>query len=169
MKRHHSFKLIALVSLTALPLGTIACSNGSSPTEPAFTEDQAVAATTGSVSSVTGESKGGGNDDRGGDNHGGKSGRGGKGGRGGQDDNQRAGKEFEGAVASVSQGSLSLAKGTRIAVNAQTQWSVRGDLRSLAQVADALAAHRPTRVEGRGTRQADGSILAQTLKAEVDD
>jgi hypothetical protein len=35
-------------------------------------------------------------------------------------------------------------------------------------VAAALAAGKPTRAEARGTRQSDGSLLAQTLKVEVD-
>lgn len=185
MKIHRSLKLIALLSCTTLPLGTVACSNGSSPTEPAFSDDQVVAASTSGLSSVTGESKGSddkgtddrggnGNDDKNGDNRGGKSGKGGKGGKGGRngggrdDNNGRAGREFEGAVASVGQSSVTLANGTRIVVNGQTQWIGRGDLHSLTEIADSLASGDPTRVEGRGARQADGSILAKTIKAEVD-
>ncbi|HKH49132.1 MAG TPA: DUF5666 domain-containing protein [Thermoanaerobaculia bacterium] len=181
MNTHRSLKLIALTSILTLPLGTVACSNGSSPTEPAFSDDQVVAASTSGLSSVTAESKGSddqgaddrggnGNDDKNGDNRGGKSGKGGKKGgkNGGRDDNQKAGKEFEGAVASVGQSSLTLANGTRIVVNGQTQWIARGDLHSLTEIADSLASGDPTRVEGRGARQADGSILARTLKAEVD-
>jgi hypothetical protein len=53
-------------------------------------------------------------------------------------------------------------------VNGQTQWNRRGDLFTLQQVAAAVAAGKPTRAEARGTRQADGSLLAQTIKAEVD-
>jgi len=170
MNTHRSLKLIALTSILTLPLGTVACSNRSSPTEPAFSDDQAVSASTSGLSSVTGESKG--SDDQGADDRGGKSGKGGKGGKGGRnggrDDNQRAGKEFEGAVASVGQSSVTLANGTRIVVNGQTQWIARGDLHSLTEIADSLASGDPTRVEGRGARQTDGSILAKTLKAEVD-
>ncbi len=176
MKIHRSLKLIAFISLATLPLGTVACSNGSSPTEPAFSDEQPlVSTTTSGLSSTTEESKGRGRggDDNGGDNRGGKGGKGGKGGRGGrdggQDDNPRTGQEFEGAVASVGQGSLTLTNGTRIVVNGQTQWIARGDLHSLNQVAGSVAANRPTRVEGRGTRQANGGILALTIKAEVDD
>jgi len=171
----HSRKLIALISFATLPLGTVACSNGSSPTEPAFSDEEALVSTsTDGVSLTVEESKGRGRggDDNGGDNRGGKGGkgRGGRGGRGGgQDDTPRAGQEFEGAVASVGGSSLRLANGTRIVVNGQTQWIARGDLHSLDQIAGSVAANRPTRVEGRGTRQADGSILALTLKAEVDD
>jgi hypothetical protein len=182
MKTHRSLKLIALLSLATLPLGTIACSNGSSsPTEPAFSDDQPVlSASTSPLSSVTEESKGrgrgrGGNNNNGDDenggnnNRGGKGGKGGRGGRGGQDDTPRTGQEFEGSVASVGQGSLTLTNGTRVIVNGQTQWIARGDLHSLSQIAGSVAANRPTRVEGRGTRQDNGSILALTLKAEVDD
>ena len=50
--------------------------------------------------------------------------------------------------------------------NAQTQWNARGDLFSVAEIASSLSAHHAPRVEGRGARQADGSILAQSIKAE---
>lgn len=174
MNRHRSLKLIALLSLTTLPLGTVACSNGSSPTEPALLDDQPAAVATSGLSSVTEESRGRGRgrggDDNGGDNNGGR-GRGGRGGRGGQDDNNnpRAGQEFEGTVASVGQNSLTLANGTRIIVNGQTQWIARGDLHSLSQVAGSVAANRPTRAEGRGVRQGNGDFVAATIKVEVDD
>lgn len=175
MNTHRSLKLIALTSILTLPLGTIACSNGSSPTEPAFSDDQPIlAASTSGVSSVTAESRGrggddNGNDDNGGDNRQGRGGKGGKGGRGGgQDDTPRNGQEFEGSVTSAGGGSLTLANGTRIVVNGQTQWIARGDLHSLNQVARSVDAGRPTRVEGRGTRQANGAFLARTIKAEVD-
>ena len=173
----HSRKLIALLSFAALPLGTVACSNGSSPTEPAFSDEEALVSTSTGGTSLTveeskGRGRGRGSDDNGGDNRGGRGGKGGKGGRGGrgggQDDTPRAGREFEGAVASVGGSSLTLTNGTRIVVNGQTQWIARGDLHSLDQIAGSVAANRPTRVEGRGNRQADGSILALTIKAEVD-
>jgi hypothetical protein len=82
----------------------------------------------------------------------------------------RASVEREGAVASVdaAAGTLVLAGGQRVAVNGQTQWNKRGDLFSLQQVAAAVKAGKPTRAEGSGTLQADGSLLAKTLKAEVD-
>lgn len=166
-------KLIALIAAATLPLGTIGCSNGSSPTEPAFSDDQPVlSAGTGGLSSVTEESKGRGRGKgrrgRGGDDNGGR--RGGR--NGGQDDdnnNQRNGQELEGAVAAVNGNAITLTNGTRVIVNGQTQWIARGDLHSLDQVAGSVAAGRPTRVEGRGTRQGNGNILALTLKAEVDD
>jgi hypothetical protein len=62
---------------------------------------------------------------------------------------------------------LTLAGGRRIAVTAQTQWNSRGDLTTLAQVAASVAAGRATRAEARGTRRADGALVAQTIKAEV--
>lgn len=201
MIRHRSLKLLTLVSLTALPLGTVACSKGaSSPTEPAFVDEPTVSASTSGLSSATDESKGRGRggDDRADNNNGnngknkgkgkgkGRRGRGAddqpgddKGGRrggrgGGQDDNNnnnnpRTGQEFEGAVASVGGNSLTLTNGTRVIVNGQTQWIARGDLRSLNATAGAVAANRPVRAEGRGTRQADGSFVAATIKVEVDD
>jgi len=197
MNRHHAFKFLTLLSITALPLGTVACANHASPTEPGFSEDQpAISSSTSSLSSVTGQSHGGDDpagDDRGGattgtDDNGGRHGRGaddpagddhgrhgrrngqgnGNGGNGGNQRPPKAGNEFEGAVASVGQNSLTLANGTRIVVNAQTQWAARGDLHNLNEVASSVAAKRATRAEGRGTRQADGSILASTLKVEVD-
>ena len=61
-----------------------------------------------------------------------------------------------------------LAGGQRIVVNGQTQWDSRGDLFSLQQVAAAVNAGRPTRAEARGTVRADGALVAQTVKAEVD-
>ena len=198
MKRK-ALKLLTLLTLSALPLGTVACSKGSSsPTEPAFDlEESSLVASNDSLSMETDESRGrgrggrGGDDDRNGDDRGGRrGGRGGdddrngddrggrRGGRGGQDDNNnnnnnnnnpRVGQEFEGSVASVSGNSVILTNGTRILVNGQTQWIARGDLHSLSQVASAVAADRPTRVEGRGVRQGNGNFVANTIKAEVDD
>jgi len=167
----HSLKLIALVSSLTLPFGTMACSNGSSPTEPELSDEQLLVSTAESgLSSATEESKGRGRGrgkgGRGGRNGGGQNGGGQNG--GGQDDTPRNGQEFEGAVASVGGSSVTLAGGTRIVVNGQTQWIARGDLHSLNEIAGSVASGDPTRVEGRGTRQADGSILARTIKAEVD-
>lgn len=161
---------LALAAVLTLPLATAGCSQGSSPTEPAFEDELASAS---SLSVATEESRGrgrgrGGDDNQGGDNN--NRGRG-RGGRGGNDDNNnnrpaRNGREFEGAVASVGGGSVTLAGGLRIVVDGATQWSGRGDLLSLSEIASSLAAGNGPRVEGRGTRQADGSILAQTIKAE---
>jgi hypothetical protein len=165
------FKLstFALAAALVLPLATVGCSQGSSPTEPAFDDELASAS---SLSAATGESKGRGHggDDKTDDNDNNR--RRGRGGNGnGDDGNQpgrpaRNGQEFEGAVGSVGAGSLTLAGGRRIVVNGATQWSGRGDLFSLSQVSGSLAAGNAPRVEGRGTRQADGSILASTIKAE---
>ena len=159
---------LALASVLVLPLATAGCSQGSSPTEPAFDDELASAS---SLSSVTGESKGrgrGGDDRNDDDNNNRRRGRGGRGNNGNDDDNRpaRNGREFEGAVASVGSDSVTLAGGLRVVVNGGTQWSGRGDLFSLSQIASSLAAGNDPRVEGRGTRQADGSILASTIKAE---
>ncbi|HEX5716916.1 MAG TPA: hypothetical protein VF179_12205 [Thermoanaerobaculia bacterium] len=163
---------LALASVLVLPLAAAGCSQGSSPTEPAFDDELASAS---SLSAVTEESRGRGRggDDRNDDNDNnrrrGRGGRGDGGGRGGNDDNNRParnGREFEGAVASVGSDSVTLAGGLRIVVNGGTQWSGRGDLLSLSEIASSLAAGNDPRVEGRGNRQGDGSILALTIKAE---
>lgn len=175
------FQTLALASLLTLPLAS-ACSPGQSPTEPAFDDTETAAVSASTVSSVTDESRRGrgGKDDgstRNDDdnnNRGGKGNRGrGRGGRGGDDrgndDGQRAprgGQEFEAAVTAVNGNTLTLANGVRVVVTGTTQWSGRGDLFTLDQVAGSLAAGRNPRVEGRGTRQADGTILANTIKAE---
>jgi hypothetical protein len=184
---------LSLLTLSALlALGTVGCTKGSSPTEPAFDlEDSAVAAS--SVSDKRGGGDDDSNDDNGGARNSGRRGRGqddqpgddrgrrgrrGRGGRGGDDNRpnnpnnprpNQAGQEFEAAVTAVQGANLILANGTRVIVNGQTQWSNLGDLFNLTQVSRAVAANRPVRAEGRGTRQGDGAILALTLKVEVDD
>lgn len=188
MNRHHSLKVVALTSIMTLALGTIGCSGGSSPTETADFDAPVLAASTSAGSAISEESKGRGRggddtagDDNGGDNNrkkGKGKGRGGRGGRngGGQDDNgggngggnRPAGQEFEGAVASVGQSSVTLTNGTRIIVNGQTQWIARGDLHSLSAIARSVESGDPTRVEGRGIRQGNGNFVATTIKAEVD-
>lgn len=80
----------------------------------------------------------------------------------------RAGQEFEAAVRSVNGNTITLVTGQRILVNGQTQWNARGDLFSLADISGSLAAGLNPRVEGRGNRQADGSIIALTIKGEHD-
>lgn len=80
----------------------------------------------------------------------------------------RGGVEFAATVQSVSRSTITLVDGTRVLVNGQTQWNARGDLRTVDALANAVAANRAPRVEGRGTRQADGAILALTIKAEID-
>ena len=160
------FPYILTLSLSTLALGAVGCSNGQSPTEPALDTLSAPIAAS-SSSSVSIDDKRHGADDPAGDDNGGQRG-------GGNDDNTRpnprpaAGAEFEARVLSVNGNTLNLAGGTRVTVNAQTQWIARGDLFTLAQVARSVSAGRLTRVEGRGTRQADGSFLAATIKAEVD-
>lgn len=169
------FALLTLSSLLAF--GAVGCSKGSSPTEPAFDlEDSAVAAS--SVSVDADKRRGG--DDNGTDDRG-RRGRGGRG-RGGDDgrpnnpnnpstpNNPRpAGQQFEARLTAVQGSTLVLANGTGVVVNGSTQWSNRGDLFNLSQVSNAVAANRPVRAEGRGNRQDNGAILANTLKVEVDD
>jgi hypothetical protein len=171
MTHFRTLPTLALATLAILPLGTIGCSQGShSPTEPApLTETSTLsAASANSLSSVTAESHGA--DDTQPDDNGGRNGNSGSGKGGGKAPKApkapRGGQEFEGAVRSVGAGSVTLASGVRVTVNAQTQWVARGDLFSLSQVSASLAARRSPRVEGRGTRQSDGSILAASIKAE---
>jgi hypothetical protein len=171
MTRYRFLPTLTLLSLSTLAFGAVGCSNGQSPTEPAF--DTPVAAKSLNASQdkrhgaddPAGDDRGGrqgnGADDPAGDDHGGR-------GRGQQQRPPRA-AEREGAVTAVDAGAgtLTLAGGQKIAVNGQTQWNRRGDLFTLQQVADAVAAGKPTRAEARGTLQA-GVLLAQTLKTEVD-
>ena len=183
MARHRFFSRLTLLSLSALALGTVACS-GSSPTEPRFDDLEQPSLATSSLTAVTEESRGRGrggddanennrrgrgSDDRAGDDRG-RRGRGNNNNNGNRpEDRPRAGLEFEAAVTAVNGQTLVLANGTRVLVNGQTQWSNRGDLFNLRQVAGSVASGDPVRAEGRGTRQADGSIVALTLKVEVDD
>ncbi len=161
-------RILTLLSLSTLIVGTAGCSNGSSPTEPA-SFDAPVAA-----KSLAADDKRHGADDPAGDDRGGRRGRGGRGGNnngnngGNQQRPPRTGTEREGAVASVGAGALVLAGGQQIVVNGQTQWDSRGDLFSLQQVAAAVNTGKSTRAEARGTLRADGALVAQTVKAEVD-
>jgi hypothetical protein len=163
---HRAFAPFATLVLLGLTLGTTGCSNGSNPTEPAFSNLDSSAA---AVSS-TGDKKHGA-DDPAGDDRGGQAGRGADDPagdrRGGRQQRPARGAELSGVVSSVDGQTLTLASGLRIVVNGQTQWNARGDLKSLDQVAAAVAAGKRTRVEGRGARQADGTLLAQTIKAET--
>ncbi len=170
--------LLSLVTFTA-----VGCSkSAASPTEPSFLSDD-VSAT--SANLVTGESRAqetsaapqqaAGNalssnreaepgDDRGGRNGGGRNGGGRNG--GGRDDGNRTGTEFEAAVASINGSTITLATGGKVVVNAATAWSARGDLHNLAALRTSLNRNQHPRIEGRGTRQTNGAILAKTLKAE---
>jgi hypothetical protein len=180
MTRHRTLLALASIALSTGVLG--ACSrSASSPTEPSLAafEDSSK-----SLSSVSDDSRGrggSGNDDGNAGNHRGR-GRGaddgtadqghrgrGRGNRPEEPRQPRAGQEFQGTVASVSGQTLTLAGGLRVTVGPQTQISRRGDLLSLGAIAASVAANERPRVEGRGERQADGSILATTLEAEVDD
>lgn len=191
MTTNRFLQALTLLSLSTLLAGATACSNGHSPTEPE-SFDAPVAAKSLAVADdkrhgaddPAGDDRGGrqghGADDPAGDDRGGRRGRGNGGNNnGGNNGNNnggnqqrlpRAGSEREGTVASVDAGAgiLTLAGGQRIVVNGQTQWIARGDLFSLQQVAAAVNANRPTRAEARGTLRADGALVAQTIKAEVD-
>jgi hypothetical protein len=181
MTNHRFLRTLTLLSLSTLAIGTVGCSNGQSPTEPASFDTPVAAqslAATGDkrhgADDPAGDDRGGrrggqGADDPAGDDRG--RGRGGNGGAaGGQQRPPRAGDEREGAVTSVNAGAgiLTLASGQRIPVNGQTQWAARGDLFSLQQVAAAVNAGKATRAEARGTLRTDGALVAQTIKAEVD-
>src|SRR4051812_6212511 len=161
---HRTFAPLALLALLAPAFATTGCSHGSSPTEPAVSD---LSSSTAASSLAT---KRHGADDPAGDDRGGQAGRGADdpaGDRRGGQNRPARGAEFSGVVSSVDGQTLILASGLRVTVNGQTQWNARGDLKSLDRVAAALAAGKRTRIEGRGTRQADGSLLAQTIKAET--
>jgi len=188
MNRHRFPRLLTLLSLSTLAFGAVGCSN-QSPTEPA-SFDAPAAKSLPSTATAQDLDKRHGADDPAGDDRGGRQGRGaddpagddhGRHGRGGNNQGNQGNQgnqqqrppraaEVEGTVASVDAGAgvLVLAGGQRIVVNGQTQWNRRGDLTSLSQVAASVSAGKPTRAEARGTRQADGSLVAQTLKVEVD-
>lgn len=189
MNRHRAFQFLTLLTFSTLAAGAVGCSSGSSPTEPGLDEPavtksaRAAGAAEDFPSMLEDESKrrGRGGDDRGNDDRRGRgngnqadnngSGRGRRG-RGGDDnrpgDRPRAGQEIEGAVVAVNGNRLTLAGGVQVVVNGETQWSARGDLFTLDQVAGSVANGAATRVEARGARQADGSLIAETIKAEVD-
>jgi hypothetical protein len=191
--RHRTVALLAAVPIAAALL--TGCSRGASPTEPLVPSLESAAPTAAAqpVAEPAGSSadpaaftlaarhgRGGGSGD---DNGGGRRGRG-RGGRGGRGDDDRpndpraqptprptpprAGVEFEARVTAVAGNTLSLSNGTRVVIDGATVWSQRGDLFSLAAVAASVRSGDPTRVEGRGTRQADGAIRAASIKAETD-
>jgi hypothetical protein len=180
---HRTFAPLATLALLALTLVSTGCSHGSSPTEPAEPAVSNLASSTAASSSIgtkrhgaddpAGDDRGGqaspGADDPAGDNHGAQ-GHGADdpaGNRHGGQQRPARGAEFSGVVSAVDGQTLTLASGVHVTVNAQTQWNARGDLKSLDRVAAAVSAGKRTRVEGRGARQADGSLLAQTIKAET--
>jgi hypothetical protein len=78
--------------------------------------------------------------------------------------------EFEAVVASVDEPSqtLTLVDGTIVEIGTDTIWDVAGDITDFATLADLVQAGNEVKVEGEGTRQSDGSILATTIKAEVE-
>ncbi len=181
-------KTLTLAPALLLSLATLAavgCSqSGASPTEPAFLSD---GSSVSSANQVTGESHGPATnaapqqapsngltsnreaepgDDHGGGHGGGNGGGNGGGHHNGTDDNPQAGNQFRGAVSAINGNTITLASGAKVAVNAATVWSARGDLRTLAALRTSLNRNQHPRIEGRGTRRPNGSILAKTLKAE---
>jgi len=184
MAQRRFLQVLTLLSLSTLVLGASGCSQGHSPTEPEGLNASAGAKSLAASSDKRGGGGGrGGSDDPAGDNHG-NQGRGtddpagddhggrngGNGGNGGGQQRPPRAVELEGVVTAVDQaaGTVTLASGKRIVVNGQTQFDRRGDLVSLAKLADAVAAGKHPRAEARGTLQADGSLLAKTVKAEID-
>jgi hypothetical protein len=87
-------------------------------------------------------------------------------GPGRHDDRPRGTVEIEGRVSAVGASSLTIG-GTIVNVDAATKFSRRGDLTSLQQASAAVAASKRVRAEARAVRQADSSLLAQTIKIEV--
>jgi len=87
------------------------------------------------------------------------------------DDGTGAMREFDGDVGSVNVAgsSIQLADGTTVLVDGATIWDGLGDIFSLGALAQAVTAGTPSRIEGDGSEQSDGHILAATLKAETDD
>jgi hypothetical protein len=190
MTSHRAVLVLASIALAAGALG--ACSrSASSPTEPSLAafddaskslssaSDESRRGGGGSSGSGSGSGqddgsaddrrgRGHGNDDGTTDNRGRGRGSRGRGNRPDEPRPPRVGQEFEATVQSVTGQTLTLAGGLRVTVDAQTRFDPRGDLLSLAAIAGSVAANERPRVEGRGERQADGSIRAATIKAEVD-
>jgi hypothetical protein len=189
MTQHRLLQALTLASLTTLLAGAAGCSQGQGPTEPASVNASAASK---SLASSLDKSHGGrngsddpagddhrgaqgggtqapGTDDPNGDRHGGRNGGGNQGGQQGGQHPPR-GSELEGAVTAVdpAAGLVTLAGGKKIAVNAQTAFDRRGDLFTLAKLAGAVTAGKHVRAEAHGTLQADGSLLATTIKAEID-
>ena len=190
----HHRKLVLLATLPLLASMLVAC-QGASPTEPSaldLAESKSLVGDSGAASSVgTADDNGGavadkrrnrgrGNGGSGDDNSGRGRGRGrggrGNGNNGGGNGNgnptqpgnpPRTGFEVEGSVTAVS-GNAIIVGGRRVIVNGNNVFDPRGDLFSLAQVQGALAGTRPVRAEARGTLQADGSLIANIIKVEVD-
>ncbi|HEV7672213.1 MAG TPA: hypothetical protein VGS22_27155 [Thermoanaerobaculia bacterium] len=169
--------LLSLVTLSA-----VGCSkSGASPTEPVFLANDATATSANLVSGesrvqdpaaaqqATGNGLTSNREAEPGDDHGGGNNGGGNGGghhNGGGADDTTTGSQFHGAVASITGSTITLATGAKVTVNTATVWSARGDLLTLAALRTSFNRNQHPRVEGRGTRQANGSILAKTLKAE---
>lgn len=89
------------------------------------------------------------------------------------DEDDEEGTEFEGEVSAAdpSAGTFTLTSGGTFDVTAETTFDAEGDLLSLQEVADALAADRPVRAEGRFVED-DGVSSGRrvlSVKFETDD
>ncbi len=78
--------------------------------------------------------------------------------------------EFEDVVASADELSqtLTLVNLTVVVIGAETVWDEDGDITDFETLADLVLGGNEVKVEGEGTRQSDTSILATTIKAEVE-
>lgn len=78
--------------------------------------------------------------------------------------------EFEDVVALVDEltQTLTLVDGTIVVIGTDTIWDENGDITDFETLADLVLGGNEVKVEGKGARQSDGSILAATIKAEVE-
>ena len=78
--------------------------------------------------------------------------------------------EVDGAVTGVDVGSQTIFLGTgdEVVVDFNTVWDPRGDLFSFSELVGALNAGRNVRVEADGSFIESGAVLADTIKAEID-
>lgn len=79
--------------------------------------------------------------------------------------------EFEGVVTSANRTlfTLTLADGTVVMVGSETEWNAEGNVTTFEDLADLVEGGNEVKVEGEGNLQADGSILATAIKAEVEE
>lgn len=86
-------------------------------------------------------------------------------------DDSGSDSQFQGVViaASPAQETLDLRNGLQIQTGFDTSWSSRGDVFSVAEIANALSRGVTVRVEGRGTTAGANNVLATSIKAETDE
>jgi hypothetical protein len=82
-----------------------------------------------------------------------------------------SGAEVDGAVTGVDAAAqtIFLATGDRVVVEQKTIWDPLGDLFSFNQLMNAFNAGQNVRVEADGSFSQTGSVLASTIKAEIDE